>query len=86
MGPEVEFPSQAVWAQLGFQTSAYSDGREVRFTVNLSVIRRGVWEEQRSAKPAPAGKTADVDTEGKWQRPCPCHARSPSGSTVMGRC
>jgi hypothetical protein len=30
-----ELPSDVYWAQLGFQKSMYSDGQEVRFTVNL---------------------------------------------------
>lgn len=38
-------------AQLGFQKSAYSDGQESRFTVNLSVIRRDEWATRASAKP-----------------------------------
>ena len=50
-GGRFELPSEVYWAQLGFQKSAYSDGREVRFTVNLSVIRRDEWEAQIAAKP-----------------------------------
>ncbi|MFC6344382.1 DUF4304 domain-containing protein, partial [Nocardioides hankookensis] len=50
-GGRFEFPSDVVWAQLGFQKSTYSDAQEVRFTVNLSVIQREMWEEQHTAKP-----------------------------------
>ena len=50
-GGRFELPSDIFWAQLGFQKSAYSDGQEVRFTVNLSVIRRDEWEVQASSAP-----------------------------------
>jgi hypothetical protein len=65
-GGRFEFPSQAVWAQLGFQKSAYGDGREVRFTVNLSVIRREVWEEKRSAKPHLGERPSPTFHHGAW--------------------
>jgi hypothetical protein len=50
-GGRFEFPSDVVWAQMGFQKSTYSDSQEVRFTVNLSAIRRDVWEEHRLEEP-----------------------------------
>lgn len=37
--------SETHWALLGFQRSAYSDRSEVRFTVNLLVVRRDEWDE-----------------------------------------
>jgi hypothetical protein len=49
-GGRFELPSDVFWAQLGFQKSAYSDGREVRFTVNLSVTRRDDWTKRTAAK------------------------------------
>jgi hypothetical protein len=49
-GGRFELPSEVYWAQLGFQKSAYSDAQEVRFTMNLSVIRRDEWSEQTAAK------------------------------------
>ncbi|MCW2496603.1 DUF4304 domain-containing protein [Jatrophihabitans sp.] len=46
-----ELPSDIYWVQLGFQRSAYNSGDEVRFTVNLSVIRRDKWEARRATEP-----------------------------------
>lgn len=46
-----ELPSDKYWIQLGFQKSAYSDGQEVRFAVNLSVIQRARWEAAVAVKP-----------------------------------
>jgi hypothetical protein len=37
--------SETHWPLLGFPKSAYSDRSEVRFTVNLLVVRRDEWEE-----------------------------------------
>lgn len=37
--------SETHWALLGFQKSAYSDRSEIRFTVNLLVVRRDEWNE-----------------------------------------
>jgi hypothetical protein len=50
-GGRFELPSETQWVQLGFQKSAYSDRNEVRFTINLSVISRDVWDAQVAAKP-----------------------------------
>jgi hypothetical protein len=59
-------PSDLNWAQLGFQKSAYNSGDEVRFTVNLSVIRRDEWESQRATKPH-LGKEPSPNTKyGSW--------------------
>lgn len=41
-------PSASHWLLLGLQKSAYSDRAEVRFTVNLTVISRRVWEAKRA--------------------------------------
>ncbi|KTR94208.1 hypothetical protein NS220_09985 [Microbacterium testaceum] len=35
--------SDTHWALVGFQKSAYSDRREIQFTVNLMVVRRDEW-------------------------------------------
>ncbi len=59
-------PSEGFWAQLGFQKSAYNDGREVRFTVNLSVIRRSEWEEQRRGKPYLGERPTPGTHYGAW--------------------
>lgn len=65
-GGRFEFPSQVSWAQLGFQKSEYSDGREVRFTVNLSVIRRDDWKEQMVAKPYLGERPTPNTLYGAW--------------------
>jgi hypothetical protein len=72
-----ELPSNDHWAQLGFQKSAYSDGHEIHFTVNLSIIRRDVWAEQVANKPQPrsngienpgedTGKRLEITTAIEW--------------------
>lgn len=50
-GVRFELPSDVYWSQLGFQKSVHSDGQEVRFTVNLSLILREEWTHQVAAKP-----------------------------------
>jgi hypothetical protein len=65
-GARFELPSERFWAQLGFQKSAYSDGLEVRFTVNLSVIRRDEWEKQTSAKPHLGERPTPSTHYGTW--------------------
>ena len=45
---------------------AYSDSREVRFTVDLSVIRRELWAEQRSAKPHLGERPSPTIHYGAW--------------------
>jgi hypothetical protein len=47
-GGRYHLPSESHWVLLGFQKSAYSDAAEVRFTVNLAVISRSVWEAKRA--------------------------------------
>ncbi len=58
-GGRYALTSDTHWALIGFQKSWYSDRAELRFTVNLLVVRRTVWAElveQRphyGAKPSP---------------------------------
>lgn len=47
-GGRYHLPSESHWVLLGLQKSAYSDRAEIRFTVNLAVIPRSVWEAKRS--------------------------------------
>jgi Domain of unknown function (DUF4304) len=54
------------WAQLGFQKSVYSDGQEVRFTVNLSVILRDEWIRQEAAKPYLGQRPTPTNHYGSW--------------------
>jgi hypothetical protein len=44
-GGRFSLKSETHWALLGFQKSAYSDRSEVRFTVNVLVVRRDEWNE-----------------------------------------
>src|SRR6266542_309783 len=61
-----ELPSEVYWAQLGFQKSAYSSADEVRFTVNLSVIRRDEWTLQSTAKPYLGKRPRPSTHYGTW--------------------
>ncbi len=61
-----EFPSETHWVQLGFQKSAHSDRHELRFTVNLSVIRRNEWDEQLAAKPYLGTRPTPNKRYGSW--------------------
>jgi hypothetical protein len=61
-----ELPSETYWAQLGFQKSAYSDGHELRFTVNLSVIRREEWDAQAATKSYLGKRPTPSTLYGNW--------------------
>lgn len=50
-GGRYSLKSDSHWALLGFQKSWYSDKAEVRFTVNLLVVRRDVWSDLVVAHP-----------------------------------
>ncbi len=65
-GGRFELPSEVFWAQLGFQKSAYSDGQELRFTVNLSVIRRDHWGVQAAAAPYLGQRPTPNTKYGTW--------------------
>lgn len=58
-------PSETHWAQLGFQKSAYSDRSEVRFTVNLSVMRRDTWAAEAATRPY-LGKRPSPNVHYSW--------------------
>lgn len=53
--------SQTHWALVSFQKSAYSDRREVQFTINLCVVRKDEWNALRVEHPyypaKPSGST-----------------------------
>jgi hypothetical protein len=49
-GGRYSLRAEACWSLLGLQKSAYSDREEVRFTVNLLVVNKGVWASMRSDK------------------------------------
>jgi Domain of unknown function (DUF4304) len=50
-GRSYELPSTTHWAMLGLQASAWSDRKEVRFTVNLLVVPRDVWAAESASHP-----------------------------------
>ena len=60
-GRNYELPSPRHWAMLGFQRSAFSDATVVRFTINVLVVQRAVWEKTRTEKshlpPRPTANT-----------------------------
>lgn len=84
-GGRFEFPSEAAWAQVGFQKSTYSDAQEVRFTVNLSVIRRDVWDEQRSASSHLGERPSPTILYGGWADQVRIGALTPQGDDKWWR-
>ena len=50
-GQEFSLPSVTHWALLSFQRDRWSDKSSVRFTVNVAVIRRDVWDKAYAAHP-----------------------------------
>jgi len=54
--------SETHWILLAFQKSWYSDSAEVRFTVNLMVVRRDAWEELLRESPHYGKKPSAIIT------------------------
>lgn len=50
-GGRYSLKSDTHWALIGFQKSWYSDKNEVRFTVNLLVVRREDWANRQAREP-----------------------------------
>lgn len=50
-GGRYSLKSETHWALIGFQKSWYSDKNEVRFTVNLLVVRRDEWTDLHERMP-----------------------------------
>jgi hypothetical protein len=84
-GGRFEFPSEVVWAQLGFQKSTYSDAQEVRFTVNLSVIRRDEWHQQTSAHPHLGERPKPTFHYGAWADQARIGTLTPEGEDKWWR-
>lgn len=69
-GTTFTWPSQSHFAHFGMQKSQYSDRDELRFTVNVTVADKAVWETARTtrthlpSKPAPNTLYGDYI----WQR------------------
>jgi hypothetical protein len=80
-----ELPSEVYWAQLGFQKSAYSSGDEVRFTVNLSVIRRDEWASQSAAKQYLGNEPTPNTHYGTWADQVRIGSLTPGGEDKWWR-
>lgn len=61
-GHSFMWPSDTHWAQLGFQKSTRSDARKVVFTVNVSVVEKGAWDEERARHPDLGGERPAPNT------------------------
>lgn len=78
-GGRFTLASETYWLLLGFQKSTSSDRHEVRFTVNVSAIRRDVWDAQRAATPY-LGRTPQPATlYGPWAEQQRIGMLTPSG-------
>jgi hypothetical protein len=65
-----ELPNEDHWAILGFQRSIYGDRQDSRFTLNLTVASKAVWDEARARRPSLPPKPAPSTHYGNfiWQR------------------
>jgi len=61
-GGRYSIRSETHWALLAFQKSWYSDSAEVRFTVNLMVVRRDDWDELVREHPYYGKKPSAITT------------------------
>jgi len=84
-GGRFELASETRWLLLGFQKSSYSDRDEVRFTVNLSAIRRDEWESQRVAKPYLGRKPSPGTIYGVWAEQARIGQLTPAGEDKWWR-
>lgn len=50
-GSRYRLDDQEFWAVLGFQASAYNTSKAMRFTANLCVVGRSVWDSARRERP-----------------------------------
>lgn len=50
-GQRFTLQSDTHWALLGFQRSAWGTSSEGRFTINLTVVAKDVWEASRASRP-----------------------------------
>ena len=70
-GRNYELPCRDHWAMLGLQASQWSDSNEVRFTVNLLVVSKDVWERERAERPSLGRKPGANAHPGRfawWER------------------
>lgn len=70
-GRNYELPCPDHWAMLGLQGWKWSDSSEARFTINLLVVPRSVWEEERAQLPYLGAKPKPNQMPGTfawWER------------------
>ena len=84
-GGRFELLSNVYWAQLGFQKSAYSDGQQVRFTVNVSVIERARWSEEIAVKPYLGQRPTPTNHYGTWAKQARIGTLTPTGEDKWWR-
>jgi hypothetical protein len=80
-----ELPSATHWALLGFQKSTYNSDDEVRFTVNLSAIRRDEWDAQAASKPHLGKRPAPSIHYGTWANQVRIGSLTPDGEDKWWR-
>lgn len=81
-GGRFELPSEKYWSQLGFQKSAFSDSAALKFTVNLSVIGRGLWAEHAAEEPHLGKKPRPSTSYGSWAEQVRIGRLTPSGEDL----
>ncbi|MFJ3661573.1 DUF4304 domain-containing protein [Streptomyces sp. NPDC090119] len=64
-----ELRDAGVWRLLGIQRAAGNSAGRVRFTVNLLVVGKGVWEEVRGGVPGAPARPSPNSVHGKGVRP-----------------
>ena len=69
-GQSFLLPSERYWALLGFQKSMYGTRAVVKFTVNATVVDKGVWTESRENHPylSERPKANTLWVVGWWKR------------------
>jgi hypothetical protein len=80
-----ELPSTTHWAELGFQKSIYNRDDEVRFTVNLSAIRRDEWDAQAASKPHLGKRPTPSIHYGTWANQIRIGSLTPAGEDKWWR-
>lgn len=81
-GGRFELPAENSWVQLGFQKSAFSDSKDLKFTVNLSVISRAIWTEQSLARPYLGKRPSPSTHYGSWAEQIRIGHLTPSGNDL----
>ena len=61
-GQSFTLPSETHWVLLGFQKSQWGDSREVTFTVNVTVVEKRAWDDERAKRPYLGGERPAPNT------------------------